>query len=67
MVDNIKIEYGIDRQANVSTHPDPALRAIETFKYRPSILKVKESMTDKGMLFSFNYTTQEKLIRHWKN
>ena len=31
MVDNIKIEFDINRQANVSTHPDPALWAIETF------------------------------------
>ena len=37
MVDNLKIEYDVKRQANVSTHPDPVLRAIETFKYHPSI------------------------------
>ena len=36
------------------------LQAIETFKYHPSILKIKEFMTDKGITFSFNYTTQEK-------
>ena len=36
MVDNLKIEYDIDRQANVSTHPDPVLQVIETFKYHPS-------------------------------
>ena len=36
MVDNLKIEYDINRQANLSTHPDPVLRAIETFKYHPS-------------------------------
>ena len=54
MVDNLKIEYDINRQANVSTHPDPVLRVIETFKYHPSILKIKEFMTGKGMSFSFN-------------
>ena len=32
-VDNLKIEYDINRQSNVSTHPDPVLRTIETFKY----------------------------------
>ena len=37
-VDNLKIEYDINRQSNVSTHPDPVLRVIETFKYHPSIL-----------------------------
>ena len=60
MVDNLKIEYDINktRQAKVSTHPDPVLRAIETFKYHPSILKIKEFMTDKDMSFSFDYTTQ---------
>ena len=58
MVDNLKIEYDIDRQTNVSTHPDPVLRAIETSKYPPSLLKFKEFMTDKGMSFSFSYTTQ---------
>ena len=58
MVDNLKIEYDIDRQTNVSTHPDPVLRAIETSKYPPSLLKIKEFMTDKGMSFSFSYTTQ---------
>ena len=53
MVNNLKIEYDIDREANVSTHPDPILRAIEAFKYHPSILKIKEFMTGKGMSFSF--------------
>ena len=54
MVDNLKIEYDINRQANISTHPDPVLQAIETLKYHPSI---------KGMSFSFSYTTQEKTSR----
>ena len=63
MVDNLKIEYDIDRQANVSTHPDHVLRAIKTFKYHPNILKIKEFMTDKGMSFTFSYTTQENFIR----
>ena len=60
MVDNLKIEYDINRQANVSTHLDLVLRAIETFKYHPSTLKMKEFMTDKGIKFSFNYTTEEE-------
>ena len=60
MVGNLKIEYDIDRQANVLAHPDPVLRAIETLKDHPSILKIKDFMTDKGMSFSFSYTTQEK-------
>ena len=42
MVDNLKIEYDINRQANVSTHPDPVLWAIETFKYQPNIFEIKE-------------------------
>ena len=63
MVDNLKIEYDISRPANVSTHPDPVLRAIETFKYHPSILKIKEFMTNKGMSFSFSYATQEKTYK----
>ena len=50
MVDNSKIEHDIDRQANVSAHPDPVLRAIETFKYHPSILKIKEFMTARKKL-----------------
>ena len=66
MVDNLKIVYDINRQANVSAHPDPVLRAIETFKYHPSILKIKEFMTNEGMSFSSGYTTQEKLTRHCK-
>ena len=60
MVDNLKIEYDMDRQANVTTHPEPVLRAIETFKYHPGILRIKKFMTDKGMSFFFSYTTQEK-------
>lgn len=32
IVDNFRKECGIDRQANVSTHLDPVLRAMETFK-----------------------------------
>ena len=61
MVDNLKIEYDIDIQANVSTHPDPVLRTIETFKNHPSILKINELMTNKSMSFSFSYTTEEKI------
>ena len=66
MVDNLKIEYDTDRQANVSAHPDHVMQAIEAFKYLQSILKIKEFMTDKDMSFSFSYTTQEKNIRHCK-
>ena len=39
MIDNLKIEHDIDRQANVSAHPDPVLRPMKTFKYHRSILK----------------------------
>ena len=67
MVDNLKIEYDINRQANVSTHRDPVLRAIETFKYHPSILKIKEFMTNKSMTFCFGYTTQEKTYKALQN
>ena len=51
----------------MSTPPDPVLRAIETFKYYPSILKIKEFLTDKGMSFSFGYTTQEKTYKILQN
>ena len=51
----------------MSTHPDPALRAIETFKYHPSILKFKEFMTNKGVPFSFGYTTQGKTYKALQN
>ena len=44
MVDNLKIEYDINSQANVSTHQDFVLQAIETFKYHPGILKIKHFM-----------------------
>ena len=67
MVDNLKIEYHINRQANLSTHPDLLLWAIETFKYHPSILKIKEFKTNKGMSFSFGYTTQEKTYKTLQN
>ena len=56
MVDNLKIEYDINRQANVSTHTTLP-------QYHPSILKVKEFMTDEGMSFSFSYTTQVKTYK----
>ena len=42
MVDNLKMEYDINRQASVSAHPDPVLQVIETCKYHPSTLKNKE-------------------------
>ena len=35
MVDNLKIEYGINGQANLSTHLDPVLWAIGTFNHHP--------------------------------
>ena len=40
------------------------LWVIETFKYHPGILKTKEFLTDKGMPFSFSYTTQEKSLQN---
>ena len=49
MVDNLKIEYDINRQANESNHSDPVLRATEAFKYHLSGLTIKEFMTDKGL------------------
>ena len=67
MIENLKVEYDINRQTNVSTHPDPVLRAIETFKYHPSLSKIKKFMTDKDMSFSFNYTTQEKTYKTLEN
>ena len=51
----------------MSTHPDLVFRAIETFKYHPSILKIKEFMTNNGMSFSFGYTTQEKTNKGLQN
>ena len=39
----------------------------ETLNYHPSILKVKEFMTDNGMSFSFSYTTQEKKYKTLQN
>ena len=51
----------------MSTHPDLVLRSIETFKYHSSILKIKAFMTEKGMSFSFNYTTQEKTYKTLQN
>ena len=51
----------------MSTHPDPVLRAIGTFKYHPSILKIKAFMTNKGMPFSLGYTIQEKTDKALQN
>ena len=51
----------------MSTHPDSALRALETLKYHPSILKIKEFMTDKSMSFSFGNTTEEKTYKTLQN
>ena len=67
MIDNLIIEYNIDRQANGSAHLDTVLRSIQTFKYHPSILQIKEFMTDKDMLSSFSYTTQEKSFKTLQN
>ena len=67
LVGNLKIECNINRQENVSTHPDPVFRVIETFKYHPSILKIKEFMTNNGISFSFGYTTQEKTNKGLQN
>ena len=54
-------------EANVSANSNPAMRAIETFKYHPSILKIREFMTDKDVPFSFSYTTQEKTYKTMQN
>ena len=59
MIDNLKVKFHINRQANVSTHLDLVLWAIETIKYHPSILKIKEIMID--------YTTQEKTYKTLQN
>ena len=52
MVDNLKIEHDINRQADISTHPDPVLWAIETFKYNQSIINIKGFMTKVCCLLS---------------
>ena len=41
MVDNLKIEYDIGRQASNSARQDLVLLAIKTSKYHPRILKIK--------------------------
>ena len=41
MVDNLKIEYDIGRQASNSARQDFVLLAIKTSKYHPRILKIK--------------------------
>ena len=56
MVDNLTVEYDIDMQSNVSAHPDPVLQAIETLKYHPSILRIKQEVQEKiKKLNSRNY------------
>ena len=65
MVDNLKIEYDI--QTNRRFHPDLVLLVIGTFNYHPTISKIKKLITGKGMLFSFNYTTQEKTCKTLQN
>ena len=60
MVDNLKIKYDIDRQANVSTHV--IMLAIKTFKYHPNILKIKEFMTDKGYVIHIQLHYSKKFL-----
>ena len=67
MVGNLKIEYHIYRQVNVSAHPNHVMWAIKLFKYHPSILKIKTFVSDKGMSFSFSYATQEKIDKTLQN
>ena len=54
-------------QANVSAHTKSFLKAIETFEYHPSILKIKEFTTEKRISFSFGYATQEKTYKTLQN
>ena len=51
----------------MSNHLGPVLRAIKTFNYPPSILKIREFVTDKCMSLSFNYNTQENTCKTLKN
>ena len=53
LVDNLKIEYDIDGQPNVSAHPDPVIQAIESFKYHPSIPKITVVCVVKTTLFFY--------------
>ena len=43
------------------------MRVIETLKYHPNILKIKEFKAAIGMEFSFGYTTQEKTYKTLQN
>ena len=51
----------------MSAHTNSFLKAIETFEYHPSILKIKEFTTEKRMSFSFGYATQEKTYKTLQN
>ena len=66
MVENLKIDPLIDI-SNVSTHPDPILRAIETYKNHSSVLKIKAFMRNRNLSFSFSYTTKENISKALKN
>ena len=62
MVENLKIDPLIDI-SNVSTHPDPILRAIETYKNHSSVLKIKAFMRNRNLSFSFSYTTKQNISK----
>ena len=66
MVENLKIDPLIDI-SNVSTHPDPILRAIETYKNHSSVLKIKAFMRNRNLSFSFSYTTKQNISKALKN
>ena len=51
----------------MSSHSDPVLQANKNIQISPSIPENKEFMADKGMSFSFRYTTQEKTYKTLKN
>ena len=40
----------------------PAFSAIKKYKYHPSIKKIKHFMGGKGLQFSFNYETKNKIL-----
>ena len=66
MFENLKIDPLIDI-SNVTTHPDPILRAIETYKNHSSVLKIKAFMRNRNLSFSFSYTTKQNISKALKN
>ena len=66
-MENLDIAKTVASNIASSDITDPVFNAIKKYEYHPSIKKVKHLMGGKGLKFSFNFETKDKILAEIHN